>query len=84
MIWTAIIHTLIALGALYIVIVADSWSARAQGYALLLLAIAVSVPWEGAMPEFAAGVLLLVCTIWRLVDMKRRRNAAADGGSGSS
>ena len=79
MIWLAIIHTVIALGALYVVIAADSWSARAQGYAVLLLAIAASVPWEGPMPEFAAGVLLLACTIWRLVDAKRRRNAAADG-----
>jgi hypothetical protein len=79
MIWTAIIHTLIAFGALYVVIVADSLSARAQGYALLLLAIAHSVPWEGPMPEYAVGVLLLACTIWRLVDVKRRRNTAADG-----
>lgn len=68
-----IIHTLIALGAAYVVIVADTWAGRAQGYALLLLAIAVSVPMEGAMPELAAGGLLLACTLWRLVEAKRAR-----------
>jgi hypothetical protein len=69
--WTGAVFTVMV--ALFLNICADSPSARAQAYAMLLLGI--MTPWFPADVLVVPGALFLATTLWRLVEVKRHRDA---------